>query len=138
MTTSLEYEYLQRKNLQPQESVEDQELALTSEDYSLLTDLYQLTMAACYTGEDLEQRWASFELFVRRLPDNFGYLIAMGLAQVLEYLERFRFSSSQLAALQATGIFAQAPERFWSLLAEARFTGDVWAVPEGTDRKSVV
>jgi nicotinate phosphoribosyltransferase len=132
MTTSLEYEYLQRKNLQPQESGEDQELALTSEDYSLLTDLYQLTMAACYTGEDLEQRWASFELFVRRLPDNFGYLIAMGLAQVLEYLEKFRFSSSQLAALQATGIFAQAPERFWSLLAEAHFTGDVWAVPEGT------
>lgn len=118
--------------LQPQDSGEDQELTLCSDDYSLLTDLYQLTMAACYTGEGLEQKQASFELFVRRLPKNFGYLIAMGLEQALKYLEKLRFSSEQLEALQATGIFAQAPERFWSLLATARFTGDVWAVPEGT------
>jgi nicotinate phosphoribosyltransferase len=69
---------------------------------------------------------------VRRLPADFGYLIAMGLPQALDYLEKFRFSSNQLAALQATGIFQQAPDKFWSLLAEARFTGDVWAVPEGT------
>lgn len=107
-------------------------LTLTAENYSLLTDLYQLTMAACYTGIGLEQKRASFELFVRRLPDNFGYLIAMGLAQALDYLEKFRFSSTQIAALQATGIFANATDSFWSLLAEARFTGDVWAVPEGT------
>jgi nicotinate phosphoribosyltransferase len=113
-------------------NIEDQELILGTEDYSLLTDLYQLTMAACYTGEGLFARPASFELFVRQLPKNFGYLIAMGLAQALEYLEKFRFSESQLEALQATGIFAEAPEQFWSLLAEGRFTGDVWAVPEGT------
>jgi nicotinate phosphoribosyltransferase len=111
---------------------QNQELTLSAADYSLLTDLYQLTMAACYTGEGVEQRWACFELFVRRSPDNFGYLIAMGLAQALEYLEKFRFSSSQIAALQATGIFAEASDRFWSLLAEGQFTGDVWAVPEGT------
>ncbi|RCJ37028.1 nicotinate phosphoribosyltransferase [Nostoc minutum NIES-26] len=114
------------------DSHQSQELNLSTADYSLLTDLYQLTMAACYTGEGLEQRWASFELFVRRPPEGFGYLIAMGLAQALEYLEKFRFSSSQIAALQATGIFARASDRFWSLLAEGRFTGDVWAVPEGT------
>jgi len=52
-----------------------------------LTDLYQLTMTACYIGEGLEQRRASFELFVRQLPTGFGYLIAMGLAQALDYLE---------------------------------------------------
>jgi len=108
------------------------QLIVQPADYSLLTDLYQLTMAACYTGENLEQRRASFELFVRRLPDRFGYLIAMGLEQVLDYLAEFRFSAEQIAALQATGIFAHAPERFWTLLAETRFTGDVWAVPEGT------
>jgi len=113
-------------------SLEDQELTLGAEDYSLLTDLYQLTMAACYTGEGFSTRPASFELFVRSLPKGFGYLIAMGLAQALDYLEKFRFSESQLKALQATGIFARAPEQFWSLLAEGRFTGDVWAVPEGT------
>lgn len=108
------------------------ELNISADNYSLLTDLYQLTMAACYTGEGVEQHRASFELFARRLPDNFGYLIAMGLAQALEYLEKFRFSSAQIQALQATGIFAHAGDRFWSLLSEGQFTGDVWAVPEGT------
>lgn len=113
-------------------NLEDQELTLGAEDYSLLTDLYQLTMAACYTGEGIFARPASFELFVRKLPRDFGYLIAMGLAQALDYLEKFCFSSSQLDALQATGIFNHAPEQFWSLLAQGRFTGDVWAMPEGT------
>jgi nicotinate phosphoribosyltransferase len=131
MITASNSDCLDRQNLQYQDR-EDQELTLTDEDYSLLTDLYQLTMAACYTGEGLEQKKASFELFARRLPDGFGYLIAMGLAQALDYLEKFRFSSTQVAALQATGIFQQAPDKFWSLLAEASFTGDVWAVPEGT------
>ncbi|MBE9015457.1 nicotinate phosphoribosyltransferase [Chroococcidiopsidales cyanobacterium LEGE 13417] len=111
---------------------EDRALTLTEVDYSLLTDLYQLTMAACYVGEGLEQSQASFELTVRRLPQGFGYLIAMGLAQALEYLEKLRFSPEQIAALQATGLFHHAPKQFWTLLAEAEFTGDVWAVLEGT------
>ena len=114
------------------EILEDQELTVSPADYSLLTDLYQLTMAACYVGEGFDDRPASFELFARRLPDGFGYAIAMGLAQVLDYLEKLRFSPAQIQALQSTGIFAGAPERFWTLLATARFTGDVWAVPEGT------
>ncbi len=105
---------------------------LSSQDYSLLTDLYQLTMTACYVGESLDRSVASFELFVRKLPKSFGYLIAMGLAQALEYLEQLQFSSAQIDELQATGIFQNAPDRFWQLLATARFTGDVWAVPEGT------
>ncbi len=127
MTTFSNLEYTYTNNQQ-----QNQELTVTPEDYSLLTDLYQLTMAACYTGENLAQKRASFELFTRRLPEGFGYLIAMGLAQALEYLEKFRFSASQIEALQATGIFANASDRFWSLLGEGRFTGDVWAVPEGT------
>ncbi|MBV9387193.1 MAG: nicotinate phosphoribosyltransferase [Chroococcidiopsidaceae cyanobacterium CP_BM_ER_R8_30] len=132
MTTSTDSDCLSSHNSQGESQSPDRALTVTPEDYSLLTDLYELTMAACYTGEGLEQRRASFELSVRRLPDGFGYLIAMGLAQALEYLEKFRFSSAQLSALQATKIFANVPERFWKLLAEARFTGDVWAVPEGT------
>ncbi len=110
----------------------DSALLLAPQDYSLLTDLYQLTMTACYVGEGVAQRPASFELFARRLPDPFGYLVAMGLAQALEYLEQFRFSAEQIAALQATGIFDHAPAEFWDLLAGAKFTGDLWAVPEGT------
>jgi nicotinate phosphoribosyltransferase len=113
-------------------ALNDQELAIAPEDYSLLTDLYQLTMTACYVGEGLEQKYASFELFTRRLPENFGYLVAMGLAQALDYLEKLRFSPAQISALQATRIFDHAPPAFWTLLAEAKFTGNVWAVPEGT------
>ncbi|MGF1541542.1 MAG: nicotinate phosphoribosyltransferase, partial [Pleurocapsa sp.] len=105
---------------------------MSSQDYCLLTDLYQLTMAACYTGEGIETKPASFELFVRSLPENFGYLIAMGLAQALEYLEKLRFTESQIVQLQNTGIFNHAPAKFWELLETGSFTGDVWAVPEGT------
>ena len=119
-------------NQQPTLTLNEQELAIAPEDYSLLTDLYQLTMTACYVGEGLEQQQASFELFTRRLPQNFGYLIAMGLAQAFDYLGKLRFSPAQIAALQATGIFDHAPDAFWTLLASAKFTGDVWAVPEGT------
>ncbi len=112
--------------------VRSSSLNLSSEDYSLLTDLYQLTMIACYVGEGIADKTASFELFVRRLPDNFGYLIAMGLAQVLDYLENLRFNEAQIEALRATNTFNNAPEAFWLLLQSARFTGDVWAVAEGT------
>jgi len=101
-------------------------------DYSLLTDLYQLTMSACYVGEGLDQRRASFELFARRLPENFGYLIATGLTQAIEYLQSFQFSDRHIAALKETGTFDQVPDEFWERLRTARFTGDVWAVPEGT------
>jgi nicotinate phosphoribosyltransferase len=107
-------------------------LSLSTEDYSLLTDLYQLTMTACYAGESLDRSAASFELFVRKLPKGFGYLVAMGLAQALEYLEQLRFTPDRIAQLQATAVFKNAPAKFWELLATAEFTGDVWAVPEGT------
>ena len=107
-------------------------LTPSSQDYNLLTDLYQLTMAACYVGEGIADKKASFELFVRRLPDHFGYLIAMGLQQGLSYLENLRFTPEQINYLQNTGIFNNAPAQFWSLLQTQGFTGDVWAVPEGT------
>jgi nicotinate phosphoribosyltransferase len=106
--------------------------SLQPQDYGLLTDLYQFTMAACYVGEGLENQPAAFELFVRRLPSDYGYLIAMGLAQAVEYLQQLHFPPQALQALRETGIFAEAPQRFWELLASCRFEGDVWAVPEGT------
>jgi nicotinate phosphoribosyltransferase len=109
-----------------------EQLSFSSNDYSLLSDLYQLTMAACYTGENVASKTASFELFIRKLPEEFGYAIAMGLEQALEYLERFSFSAAQIQALQETGIFDSAPAQFWSLLESGGFTGDVWAVAEGT------
>jgi len=108
------------------------QLNISSADYALLTDLYQLTMSACYAGEGIAELPATFELFVRRLPTGFGYLVAMGVAQVVDYLQNLRFSPDQIRGLQETGIFAHAGDRFWHLLREARFTGDLWAVSEGT------
>ncbi|MGC1306002.1 MAG: nicotinate phosphoribosyltransferase [Phormidesmis sp.] len=107
-------------------------LTIAPADYGLLTDLYQLTMAACYNGEALHQKAASFELFTRRLPESYGYLIAMGLEQALEYLQTLSFSPEQIVHLQKTEIFDHAPDSFWGLLEDFRFEGDVWAVPEGT------
>ncbi|NJN73047.1 MAG: nicotinate phosphoribosyltransferase [Limnothrix sp. RL_2_0] len=107
-------------------------LDITAADYSLLTDLYQLTMSACYVGENLAETPAHFEMFARRLPNQFGYLVAMGLEQVLNYLETLEFSAEQIDYLHGTGIFSHAPEAFWTLLKNGKFTGDVWAAPEGT------
>lgn len=111
---------------------EARDLNIGSRDYALLTDLYQLTMAACYTGEGIETKRASFELFVRSLPSGLGYLIAMGLTQALDYLEKLSFTSAQIEALRATGIFNHVPDKFWSTLESGTFSGDVWAMAEGT------
>lgn len=107
-------------------------LAITAADYSLLTDLYQLTMSACYVGEDLAETPAHFEMFTRRLSNGFGYFVAMGLEQVLSYLQGLQFSGAQIDYLQGTNIFKNAPAAFWELLRDGKFTGNVWAVPEGT------
>ncbi|WP_017302450.1 nicotinate phosphoribosyltransferase [Nodosilinea nodulosa] len=107
-------------------------LLANPKDYGLLTDLYQLTMTSCYMGEGLADRRASFELFTRRLPSGYGYLIAMGLAQAIDYLANLRFSERHLDALRQTGLFDHAPDEFWQRLGDGAFTGDLWAVPEGT------
>ncbi len=113
-------------------SLKSDTLNIATDEYALLTDLYQLTMGACYVQEGCDRKRASFELFVRRLPEGFGYLIAMGIAQAVEYLQNLHFTAEQIKALQATGIFAKADRRFWKLLQNFHFEGDLWAVSEGT------
>ncbi len=107
-------------------------MTIAPADLGLLTDLYQITMSACYVGEGLDDRSASFEVFSRKLPKDFGYLIAMGLEQVLSYLESLQITPKQIEQLQETGLFEYAPDRFWELLETMRFEGSVWAVSEGT------
>src|SRR5690242_7654170 len=98
----------------------------------LQTDLYQLTMAAGYWRAG-SLGPATYELFVRRLPDSRSYLIASGLEQALEYLERLSFSAADRAWLRGLPVFAAVPDAFFDdFLARLSFTGDVWAVPEGT------
>lgn len=95
---------------------------------ALLTDLYQLSMLDAYYRLNMEQT-AVFEFFVRRLPSNRGFLVAAGLEQVLDYLENVRFTAEDIEWLAATGRFDPATlER----LRTFRFTGSVFAMPEGT------
>ncbi|MGD1939123.1 MAG: nicotinate phosphoribosyltransferase [Cyanophyceae cyanobacterium] len=110
------------------------ELMVSEGDRALLVDLYQLTMGACYWAEGLAEKTAKFEVFTRRLPDGFGYLVAMGLEQVLQYLTALRLTEEQVLWLRETGIFDGASEQFWEAIApgKAIFLGTVWAVPEGT------
>lgn len=98
----------------------------------LLTDLYQLTMAAGYYESGKTGERATFELFVRRLPPNRNFIVAAGLAQAVEYLLQFHFEPAELDYLRALPQFRNASSGFFDFLAGLRFTGDLFAVPEGT------
>ncbi|MBV9561630.1 MAG: nicotinate phosphoribosyltransferase [Bradyrhizobium sp.] len=94
----------------------------------LLTDLYQLAMMEAYLDRG-QTGTAVFELFMRRLPERRGFLLAAGLEQALEYLENLRFSPEDVAWLASTRRFRP---KLLEYLASFRFTGDVHAIPEGT------
>lgn len=94
---------------------------------ALLVDLYELTMAASYHAQGMNGP-ATFELFFRDLPPVRNYLVACGLEQALEHLAVLAFGEADLAYLDTLGLF---PPDFLEYLGGLRFTGDVWAVPEG-------
>jgi nicotinate phosphoribosyltransferase len=97
----------------------------------LLTDLYELTMAAGYVQTRFEGK-ATFELFARSLPLRRNFLVAAGLDQALEFLEQVRFSSAEISYLREHPAFAGIGSEFFEYLASFRFSGEVWAMPEGT------
>src|SRR5208282_4034404 len=97
----------------------------------LLTDLYELTMAAGYFQTRFDAR-ATFELFVRHLPPHRSYLVAAGLEQALEYLENVNFTADEIDYLRRHPTFRHIEPEFFDYLEGFRFTGDVWAMPEGT------
>jgi nicotinate phosphoribosyltransferase len=101
------------------------------EHSGLLTDLYELTMAAGYLQTRFEAR-ATFELFVRHLPPRRNYLVAAGLEQALQFLENVHFTADEIAYLRRHPVFRNIRDEFFDYLAKFRFTGDVWAMPEGT------
>ncbi len=95
---------------------------------ALFTDLYELTMLQAYHEEGMEQE-AVFSLYVRRLPKRRNYLLACGLEPTLAYLETLAFDSDDIAYLSSLGLFSAS---FLAWLRDFRFTGDAYAVPEGT------
>lgn len=101
------------------------------ENSGLLTDLYELTMAAGYFQTGFEAR-ATFELFVRELPPERNYLVAAGLEQALDFLQNVRFAPDEIDYLRRQPVFRQVRKEFFQYLSRFRFAGDVWAVPEGS------
>lgn len=99
---------------------------------ALNTDLYQLTMAAGYFEAGKTDEVATFELSVRRLPEPRNFLVAAGLQQAIEYLQTLKFQADEIDYLRSLPQFKRAPEEFFEFLAELRFTGDLFAVQEGT------
>ncbi len=100
----------------------------TPHEVALSTDLYELTMAASYHALGMQGK-AVFSLYVRRLPPNRSFLVVAGIVEALRYLSQLRFDPDALAYLRSLPVL---PREFVDSLADFQFTGDVWAVREGT------
>ncbi len=98
----------------------------------LLTDLYQLTMAAGYFESGKSGEIATFELFFRKLPRYRNFVLAAGLAQVVDYLLNVRFTEEEVRYLEGLPQFASVSRGFFEALRAFRFSGDLFAMPEGT------
>jgi len=96
---------------------------------TMLCDFYELTMGNGYFAKGMQDKICYFDIFYRDNPDKGGYAIAAGLEQAIEYLRELHFDAEDIAYLRGRGIFS---EDFLKYLEGFRFTGDVWAVPEGT------
>ncbi|MBQ3090207.1 MAG: nicotinate phosphoribosyltransferase [Oscillospiraceae bacterium] len=99
-------------------------------NYTMLCDFYELTMANGYfLTPEVRNRITYFDVFFRSTPDNGGYAIAAGLEQIIEYIQDLKFTEEDIAYLRSKNQFS---EEFLDYLRTFRFTGDIWAMPEGT------
>lgn len=96
---------------------------------TLLCDFYELTMARGYFHSEIKEQIAYFDVFFRKVPDGGGYAIAAGLEQIIEYIKSIKFEDEDIEYLRSKKVF---DEDFLAYLKGFRFTGDIWAVPEGT------
>ena len=98
-------------------------------NYTMLFDFYELTMGNGYFQAGLADRICYFDVFFRNVPDGGGFAIAAGLEQVVDYIQDLRFDPEDIEYLRGKGLFC---EGFLDFLKDFKFTGDIWAVPEGT------
>ncbi len=96
---------------------------------TMLTDFYELTMGNGYFEKGYRDRICYFDLFFRRCPDEGGFAIAAGLEQIVQYIQELHFDPEDIEYLRSRNMFS---EGFLQYLADFHFTGDIWAVPEGT------
>ena len=98
-------------------------------NYTMLFDFYELTMGNAYYQTGLKDRICYFDVFFRNVPDGGGFALAAGLEQVIYYIENLSFDEDDIAFLRSKNTFS---EEFLQFLRDFKFTGDIWAVPEGT------
>ena len=96
---------------------------------TMLCDFYELTMGNGYFVSGMQDRMTYFDVFFRDVPDGGGFAIAAGLEQIIDYVQNLHFDEEDIAYLRGRGIFDEA---FLDYLRNFKFTGDIWAVPEGT------
>ena len=96
---------------------------------TMLCDFYELTMGNGYFRNGYKDRITYFDVFFRKVPDEGGYAIAAGLEQLIDYIENLHFSEEDIAYLRGRNLFC---EEFLDYLRDFRFTGDIFAIPEGT------
>ena len=96
---------------------------------TMLCDFYQLTMANGYLRNGMKDQICYFDMFYRSVPDKGGFAIAAGLAQVIDYIQDLTFDEEDIEYLRSKKLF---DEEFLDYLCNFKFTGDIWAVPEGT------
>ena len=96
---------------------------------SMLFDFYEMTMANGYFRRGMQNQITYFDVFFRKVPDGGGFAIAAGLEQFVQYIRDLHFDEEDIAYLRSKNLFR---EDFLDYLRDFRFTGDVWAVPEGT------
>ncbi|MEG0804487.1 MAG: nicotinate phosphoribosyltransferase, partial [Pygmaiobacter sp.] len=100
-----------------------------SRNLTMLTDFYEITMAAGYFEEDYKEKICVFDMFFRKVPDGGGFAICAGVEQLVEALANLKFTEEDLEYLRGCNCFS---EQFISYLRELKFTCDIWAIPEGT------
>jgi len=96
---------------------------------TMLCDFYELTMGNGYFKAGYQDRITYFDVFFRDVPDKGGFAICAGLSQVIDYIQNLHFSEEDIAYLRSKNLFS---EDFLKYLSNFKFTGDIWAIPEGT------
>lgn len=96
---------------------------------SLVMDFYELTMSQCYFNSQQREHMVSFDLFYRKNPDNGGYAVFSGLEEIIGYIQNLHFEDADIAYLRSLHKFS---EEFLTYLRHFIFTGDIYAIQEGT------
>ncbi len=102
---------------------------MEEKSYAMLCDFYELTMGNGYFKNGFYRKKTYFDVFFRSVPDNGGFAIAAGLEQIIDYIKNLRFTEEDIAFLRGKQLFDQG---FLEYLKSFRFSGDIYAVPEGT------